>query len=287
MLRLLPVLLLSACVVRYGPRPGSDPSLMPAEPLPPPVDFDEVSERLEKLMVDAENTDQRDRLDLAHGLARRMRDEDPRAQRVVLGYLRDVVQIEERGRPVEGPGLYPGEIATFILPGEQVVEEALDVGEPDPDPTPQSPDSSPAATPAAPPADAPTESGVVGVVDLGAVRADAGVARAAGDLDRVLRALERCRNKACWDAVQVEWAETRDVFVRQQREAAGVAFLRARDEPDPKARLEAMNRIRQRLADLVDRYPDSPQADDLRRNVELVQRAIEGATPAAGGGTAP
>lgn len=260
MLRLLPALLLSACVVRYGPPPGGGPvDPLPQEPQDPPVDFDEVVERLDALLLASEEVDQRDRLDAARDLARRMRDEEPRAQRIVLAYLQQVVEVEERAQPVEAPALYAGE-ATFSIGGAAIVEEELGQDEPE---------AAPAPAPAPPPPDDPE-----------ALLRQAADLHAAGDLAQALSLLESCRGRPCFEAAQPLWTEVRDAYVYQQREQAGVLFLRARDEADPVVRLQALTDIRKRLADLVDRYPEAAQAEDVRRNVELVQRAVEEATAA-------
>lgn len=269
MLRVLPVVLLCACVVRYGPGPEEAP--LPAEPQPPPVDYAELLERLDALSVSLEDIDRRDRLDAARSLARRMESAEPRAQRAVLSYLRQVIAIEERATPVQAPAMYQGEEASFII-GAPIVEEELDV-EPSPAvPTVPGGDEESGSTP--PPAAPAAPAGEAGP-EGDAVLARARDAQAGGDLPRALSELETCRGQRCWPAVEAEWRSVRDRFVAQEREQAGVQYLRARNEPDAVVRLQALRDIRQRLADLLDRYPDSPVSGDLRRNVDLVQRAIE------------
>lgn len=259
---LIPLLLLSACVVQYGPPPdGGAVPPVPQEPQDPPVDFDEVVERLDALLVSTEDVDQRDRLDAARGLARRMRDEEPRAQRIVLAYLQEVVTIEERTQPMEAPALYSGE-ATFSLDGPAIVEEELEAPD-EPEPTAE-----------APPAPGSTE-------DVTVLLQQARDLQQAGELAQALSLLERCLGQPCFEAAEPQWIAARDAYVHQQREQAGVLFLRARDEADPVVRLQALTDIRQRLADLADRYPEAAQAEAVRRNVELVQRAVEEATAAA------
>ena len=272
MLRVSLALFLSGCVVQYGPPPESIGSAagVAQEPQPPPVDFDEVVVRLDGLLVETQEVDQRDRLDAARALARRMRDEEPRSQRIVLAYLQSVVEIEERSRAVEVPALYEGKTAMFA-PAGAVVEEELLVEE--------------AVVPREASGDEPADP-EGSVADRLQRARDL---RDAGDLTAALAELEACLERPCYAEVVDTWEPIRDTYVEQQREQAGVLFLRARDEADPAARLQALTDIRQRLADLVDRYPNTRQADDLRRHVELVQRAVEEAARAssAGDGTAP
>lgn len=251
MRHLLPILAVSACVVKYGPEPGGGPdaSPLPAEPLPPPVDFAEVEERIDLLSLEPVDVDQRDRLDAARQLLRRFREADPRDQRAIITYLRATLAIEERSRPVEAPALYGEGEATFSL-GEAITEEELVV----PPPPPPEPD------------------GPLVADDL---LAEAAAKVSAGDPLQALGLLEQCRGKECWQVVSPTWETTRDAFVHQEREAAGAAYLAAREEGDPVVRLEALRAVRQRLADLADRYPESPLADDVRRNVDLVQKSIE------------
>lgn len=265
------MLFLSGCVVQYGPPPKSGGAAAAAgqEPEAPPVDFEEVVERLDRMLVETQEVDQRDRLDAARALARRMRDEEPRAQRIVLAYLRNVVEVEERSRAVEVPALYEGEEAIFSPAGTVVEEEMLG-------------DDS-ASAPAAP---AEVEEPQGSIADRLQRASDL---RDAGDLAGALAELEACLEHACYAEVVDIWEPMRDAYVEQQREQSGVHFAQARGEPDPAARLQALTEIRQRLADLADRYPKTRQIDDLRRQVELVQRAVEEAARAAnaGAGTAP
>jgi hypothetical protein len=253
--------------VQYGtpPRSAGAAAAVAQEPQPPPVDFEEVVERLDDMLVETQEVDQRDRLDAARALARRMRDEEPRAQRIVLAYLQNVVEIEERSRAVEVPALYEGETAVFA-PGGAVVEEEL-LGE-----------DAGAARDAADDEPSDPEGSVVDRLQR------ARDLRDAGDLAAALAELEACLERPCYAEVVDTWEPIRDAYVSQQREQAGVLFLRARDEADPAVRLQALTDIRQRLADLVDRYPKTQQADDLRRHVELVQRAVEEAARASGAG---
>ena len=267
MLRVLPVVLLCACVVRYGPGPEEAP--LPAEPQPPPVDYAELLERLDALSVSLEDIDRRDRLDAARSLARRMESAEPRAQRAVLSYLRQVIAIEERARRCRRPRCTRGRrrASSSVRPSSK--RSSMSSRRPPPRRSPvgaRSGSSPPPAAPAAPAEEAGPEGD--------AVLARARDAQAGGDLPRALSELETCRGQRCWPAVEAEWRSVRDRFVAQEREQAGVQYLRA-EAPDAVVRLQALRDIRQRLADLLDRYPDSLVSADLRRNVDLVQRAIE------------
>ena len=114
---------LGGCVVQYG----DPPAAMPAEPLPPPVDFDEVEARRSDLLAASENHDRLDRIQAAQDLARRMKTQDPRAQRVALSYLQRLVAIEERAREIEAPALFAEDAQPGFSPitAPAVVEEDL------------------------------------------------------------------------------------------------------------------------------------------------------------------
>ncbi len=224
----------SGCVVRYGP--PVEPAVRAAEPLPPPADFDEVVARVDDLLADPVDVDQRDRLLAATTLARRARTDDAATQRVVLAYLREVVEIEERSRPVEAPVLeaLPSVDDFTPLATPEVVEEALD---------------------------------------------DAAAAQSADLAERLAAALA-CRNEPCWAAHAAAWPALRDAHVTAVREEAGRRYLAAREQADPADRLAGYRAVRALLADLADRFPDAEAADDVRRNVALVQREIESALAA-------
>lgn len=265
---LLCVLLLGGCVVKVAPAPASVAvGSLPPEPLPPPVDFASVQERLDLLSLEPVDVDQRDRLDAARQLLRRFRDADPRAQRAVVAYLRALLSIEERSRPVEAPALYAEGEASFVM-GGTITEEVLEDAE---GPDPEAPVEAARAPSAGP------DPGPVSTLSLDAdrLRAEAEALVDAGDLEQALSVLERCRDQACWAAVESAWAPVRDAHVRAEREQAGAAFLAAREQADPVVRLGALREIRERLAGLADRYPEAEDAADVRRNLALVQHTLE------------
>ena len=123
--------LLAGCVVRVAsPTEG-----VADAPLPPPVDFGEVDQRLDALLAAPDDVDQRDRLQAALVLARKAKTDDAATQRVVLGYLQQVVAIEERSRSYSAPVLpsVPRVESFEPIGADLVVEEPLDALEPVPD----------------------------------------------------------------------------------------------------------------------------------------------------------
>jgi hypothetical protein len=239
--------LLAGCVVRYAP----DPAPAGQAPLPPPVDFGEVDTRLDALLANPADLDQRDRLQAALALSRKAKTDDAATQRVVLAYLQKVVAIEERSKPLAAPILPPVPTVESFTPigAEAVVEEEL--GEPE------------AAEGGADPVAAFT------------------AAAEAGDLAAAVAAAETCRDQPCWAEIEPAWPAVRDAWVLRERERAGEAYLAARSLGDTAARVEAFREVRAQLADLADRHPDSVHAEDLRRNVALVQRELEAQLAAA------
>lgn len=283
-----PILLFASCVVRYG----DPPEPLPAEPLPPPVDFAEVESRLAELLAQDEDRDRLDRIRAAQELARRMKTQDPRAQQVALAYLQRLVAIEERSRPVEAPALYGEEVEQGFTPlvGAGIQEE--DLGGPEelaPQPAVGSREGEGLE---APPVGAPVEDGAEDAEDegddTGEPTGDAGLDEAGserlgrarwllddGDALGAMTVLEECRGAPCWDEAAALHAEARDAHVARIREEAGARFVAARAEADPEARRAGLEEVRGTLAALADRYPNSPLTPDVRRNLALVQREIE------------
>jgi hypothetical protein len=235
--------LLAGCVVRYAPEPAAAGEA----PLPPPVDFGEVDTRLGVLLADPADVDQRDRLQAALTLSRRAKTDDAATQRSVLAYLRKVVAIEERSRPLAAPILPPVPTVESFVPvgADAVVEEALE-GPPDG-----------AIEPPTDPIAAFT------------------IAAESGDLRAAVAAAEACWDAPCWSDIEPGWPEVRDAHVRAERDKAGEAYLAARAMGEPAARLAAFHAVRSQLAGLASRFPDATDAEDVRRNVGLVQREIE------------
>lgn len=272
-----PILLFASCVVRYGDAPGS----LPAEPLPPPVDFAEVEARLAELIVEDEDRDRLDRIRAAQELARRMKTQDPRAQQVALTYLQRLVAIEERSRPMEAPALYGAEVEQGFTPlvGSGIEEEDLGGVE---ELAPPSPEEPPPGAGEAPEAeggeDAVPAAEEATVDEAGSERL--GRARWLlddGDALGAMTVLEECRGAPCWGEAEALHAEARDAHVARIREEAGARFVAARAEADPALRRASLEEVRSTLAELADRYPQSPLTPDVRRNLALVQRELEAA----------
>lgn len=116
------LVLLSGCVVRYAPPPEGAAEA----PMPPPVDFAEVDTRLDSLLAEPRDVDQRDRLQAALVLSRKAKTDDAATQRVVLAYLQQVVAIEERSRAYAAPVLPPvPRVQTFEPVGAGAVTEEV------------------------------------------------------------------------------------------------------------------------------------------------------------------
>lgn len=252
------LVLLSGCVVKYGG--PVEPST--TGPLAPPEDLGQVQARLDQLAESTDDVDRFDRLQAASDFAGRMRDADPAARSAAFDYLQHVLAIEERSRPLEAPAL--GEVvegadtfAPFVVPVEEI---AIDDAPPEPPVPPEEPEAPPEAPPEP---------------DGAALSASASAAAESGDPRLAMEILESCRDHACWEAVAAQWAEARDAHVHAEREAAGRLFLAARQETDAAVRAATLREVRQRLADLADRYPDSRYIPAIRRNIDLVQRELE------------
>lgn len=234
---------LLGCVIRFGDPIESAVSA----PLPEPVDFSDVEARGRMLLSTIDDFNREERLRAAMKLASRMKTQHPDAQIVVYHYLSTLIELEERAAPQDlgsdlmGTGLDVGlpTIEEEVL----FVEEDLDVAEPVP-------------------------------VDLVAVRAEAAQLTVAGDLQGALSALEACRGAPCWAEVSELWAQTRDGYVSQQREAAAAMFLAAREDGDPQQQRAQLQLVEQLLSSLLEAHPDTPYTDAINRNVQLVRDAI-------------
>lgn len=292
------------CVMSYGEATG----VRPAEPLPPPNDFTEVQARLEQMEAGETRVDRRDRLDAALDLLRVGRTMDPDPQARVLRYLQRLVTIEERSQPVDAPSLFtetlPETTATFAPITGGIEEEDLGGAEEVPAaaaPAAESPaEEASAAAAAAPaavspaesteapteasteaPTEAPTEASTEASTEAPTeelqVAEPMSLARAAldaGDPAGALAALEPCGVVDCPDGVATLRAQAQIAWIHAERERAGALFVRARSEPDPTERKARLVESRQILSALLDRFPDAPQAEDIRRNVDLVDKEI-------------
>jgi len=269
---LLP-LLLCACVVKYGapdaaPRSAGVAPAAPASSMTP--DFAGLEARIDALLNNAVEVDDRDRLLAALDLARASHRLGPDAQAVNFAFLSTLVTIEERDVPYAAPALAGGSGSAAPRPADEDrlhdVVPLDDPIEPGPDPLP------PVVDPPVPPATAQAPSP--------APSADAllGVARqklSAGDAASAMATLEPCRGQPCWDAVRSTWEESRDALVFQQREDAGARYIAARQIADPAQRAEALRQVKATLSALLEQYPDSRYADALRKNLQLVDHDLD------------
>ncbi len=270
------------CVVHVEPPPeaAAGGALASGVAQPPPADFTEVQQRIEVLLDEAQDVDRIDRLQAAHELARRMRSADPHAQRVVLDYLQALVAIEERSRPMEAPRLVVGEADGAPLFAPPVIEEDLGGEEPV---AGAAPAEHPATAGGDEDGDAPEAGGEPAEpVDVAARVARAEELVADGRPAEAMTLLESCRERPCWDEVADEWAVARDALVHARRQEAVQRFLSARELADPAARRAAFVAVRDELQDLLDRWPSTRFAEEIRRNIELVDEAIAALGPAEG-----
>lgn len=258
----------AGCVVRY-----EGGSLRPPEPLPPPVDFVQVEERLVALREAETDVDVRDRLDAALDLLRSGQTMTPAPQAAVLRYLQRVVAVEERDQPVEAPAVF-GEGADGggeSLIGPPIEEEDLGGSEPVEAPLPDPADGAPAALPDRVVPEAELAAGAPGDPV-----ASARTALAAGDAAAALAALEPCPQIGCGEEADALRAEAVDAWVHAERERSGALFVRARAELDPIERRARLDEARGILIALLERFPETSQADDIRRNIETVDKELQG-----------
>ena len=125
-------------------------------------------------------------------------------------------------------------------------------------------------TPPGQPADADPVEETAALLEQAALELDAGRPGAA------LKLLETCLGRPCWVDVGDQWELARDAYVSEVREREGERYLASRELTDVAERAAALSQIRERLAELLDRYPDATLADAIHRNVELVSRELEG-----------
>lgn len=261
---------LTGCVVKYGaPTKGSDAAVgTSASPTATGrassgEDFSALEARIDALLSATEDLDERDRMMAALDFARMSRRLPPEAQRVNYNFLSTMLTIEERDLPYAAPVLTGGGRAEAHV--SPVVE--------DPDPG-----ETGATTPENPTPELPTPGvqapAVLDRPDLDAMLASAREMLAAGDAQGAMAVLEPCRDAGCWDQVAATWTEARETVVFKAREAAGARYLESRVNADPEARRAILEEVRDTLADLVQRYPDSGYAEAIQRNLTLVEAEL-------------
>lgn len=244
--------LLAGCVVKYGAPPGAveggggSTSASALSTAAKGQDFSALEARIDALLSAAQDTDQRDRLMAASDFARMSRHLAPEAQAVNHAFLSTLVGIEERGVPYAAPILTSsGRAETRVEPVEE--------------PTP-----APAPAPAPEPTPAPGP-------DVDAMVTSAREALAGADPAGAMALLEPCRDQPCWSQVSALWTEARDALVFQAREKAGARYLESRQITDPEARVAVLREVRSTLSGLMERYPDSPYTEAIRRNLTTVE----------------
>jgi hypothetical protein len=234
---MLPLLLLSAClVVPYGPRPSTDPSAIP----PDPVSFVPLQERVDRLLGEATETDRRDRLNELRELTLSMRGKDPVAQRTVYAALERLISIEERQRAM--PLATPTEATQTFAPAGTIQEESLSSADP--------------ARAAA------------------AATSALAAARAALAAEKYLEAHDLVGSTPGPDATKLR-AEAADGWARVERERAGARFLAAKAMPAGDARTAALKEVRTALAAINARFPANSYARAIAEHLALVDAELK------------
>lgn len=248
---------LTGCVVKYGAqKPGAEAATKATTPqanasrTSTGEDFSALEARLDALLSSAEELDERDRLMAAMDFARLSRRLPPEAQKVNHAFLTTLVTIEERDIPYAAP----------VLTGGGRSDARLDTVEEDPErPGSEAP---PPVVPAA---------AVLSGPDVDAMLASAREMLGSGDALGAMAVLEPCREAGCWEPVAATWTEARETVVFKAREAAGARYLESRVSTDPEVRIAILKEVRDTLADLVQRYPDSGYTEAIQRNLTLVE----------------
>lgn len=251
---------LLGCVIRYG-----DPvETAVTEPLPQPVSFADVEDRIETLLSRAENVDQIARLEAAQRLARHIKSQDPRAQRVVLDYLIVTVSVEERTDPAGVSAMLAEDLPApgLAVISEEVLEEDLGGGD---DTRPHTQDAIGAAD----------RSSRISPLDVDQMRSDAQALIDTGELLAAMEALAPCEEGGCWDDVADLWTRTRDLYVYEQREVAATLYMQAREATAPSERRRLLEDAEELLTGLLEDYPETTYTAAINRSVELVQEALD------------
>ncbi len=254
---LIPLLLACATLPQPAPVSGGQTAstTVVAGDVVPPVSFAPLEERVNVLLADTRDTDQRDRLLAARDLMEGMRNKDPIAQRKVYAYFEQVLAIEERSQPKPIP---LGDV------GVPIQEEQLQITEVPVEPT----------LPAGP--------GPVGPTPPVAPLPDGqlAVARAALAEARYLDAVEALRGVTAPDAAPLR-KEAVDGWARTERERAGHLFLEARQLPPGNERIASLRAVRSALVAINERFPENAYAAQIAENIAKVDADLSasGARP--------
>lgn len=234
------VLILFACVLRYGNEPETPvtaPGPGEQTPAAPAPDF--VGMEREILAI-ADANDDLDantaaRIAAAQQLTVDLRNPRKDPRQASADYLEQIIAIERRA--LDMPQLPPD---AFIVT-QPVVQETPLESQALPDPE----------TAAASARAALSESRYKDAID----------------------ALAPLRGSAGWETVAPIWQEAVDGYVHQERERAGQMFLDARALPEDK-RIPATREVLALLEGLQRDYPETTYKDALARNIELVRKEL-------------
>lgn len=266
---------LLGCVIRYGEPVSSAVQ----GPLPEPVDFSDVEERLGALLVSSADDNQQARIREALLLASQMKTQSPQAQLVTHAYLTQVLYFEERATPqVLDSSLMEANLTIDLPPitEEVLVEDIPLVESAPPTSLPDTDGSDTAEPPLAEPEEVTPNASRIAPVNITDLRESVRLKTESGDVSGALSLLESCRNAPCWEAVADLWIYTRDLHVYQCREEEARQYLAAKDLSDPAERLLALQGIEQRLQVLLDAHPDSRYTEDITDSLGIVQSAMSG-----------
>lgn len=97
----------------------------------------------------------------------------------------------------------------------------------------------------------------------------------AADYSLAIAELDPLRDGPAWSDARPFWEEAVDGFVGVERERVGALFLDSRSLSG-QPRRDKLEQVRALLADLIDTYPASSYVEPLTRNLERVERELEG-----------
>jgi hypothetical protein len=304
-LALLPLVLLGACVVRYGEGPqaggeavegvegGTAPADAAASTGPNPSErYAPLESAFDSLMASdpGEDADRRDRLDAARDLSRDLRRGKKDPHELIEAYLRRVAEIESRAVPAEAPVLVVGPavneedveeapIGQTEGEGEESLGEPKDTAAVNLPPSKDPPAKDPKAErggerqgrPADPSAPPPT------VEAAGAAARDA---LAKNDYKAALDALRPMKDDERFAEIAPLWQEAVDGWVHHERERAGLLFQTSRAWPQAE-RDAATQEVKGVLEGLLRDYPETTYKAAIVRNLQLVERETAGASATA------
>lgn len=245
--------MLVACTPTRPPVTAPPVMTVPSAAAPDDLSFAPLETRAAALSADVDDADARERLAELRELMASMRGQSLDAQRKVFGYATRVLAVEERSRP---------ERLDLMLDDD--VREVAPVQSAPTTPTPPSATPTPSVADETPPESAPSPS------DEADRLARARRAVAEGRPIDAVTALEGVADPA---AARMR-ASAIDAWARAEREAAGAAFLTARELPAGDARRAALEAVRDRLAAINTRFPQNAYAAEVARHLARVEKAL-------------